>query len=498
KLGQRTQTSCHQRTADEHSTCFPTAYQALQPSQTQDFPETSAWLGLTCAACHTADIEYEGSTIRVDGGPAMIDHESFLSGLASALRATHEDTEKFTRFAKRVLADNYNEGEAIALKARVGAYTGTLEQLVKRNKADHAYGFARLDAFGAILNQVLETALEIPENHAMSSAPASFPFLWDAPQLDWVQWNGSADNPLGRNVGEVMGVYAHLKLTGTPQTGQFTSTARIDNLFRLEDSLTQLQAPAWPEDILGTIDQAKAEQGKQLFASNCVGCHSVRDENGQFPMTPPNKFRKQFIRTKMISFKKVGTDPQMVLNFIQREAKPGALAPHLDLEQVPEKVPAANLLGVAIQGVIQKAFVGMQPRLDNQQMLWLTGFREPDRPEPTVEHLTSYKARPLNGIWATAPYLHNGSVPNLNQLLLPDAQRVASFTVGSREFDPINVGFDTGAFEGGFTFDTSLPGNLNTGHSGPLYTQAKGEDDAWRDFTETERLALVEYMKTLK
>src|SRR5207253_8739809 len=55
--------------------------------------------------------------------------------------------------------------------------------------------------------------------------------------------------------------------------------------------------------------------------------------------------------------------------------------------------------------------------------------------------ILGYKARPLNGIWATAPYLHNGSVRTLYQLLLPADQREAAFEVGNREFDPTQVGY---------------------------------------------------------
>jgi hypothetical protein len=127
-------------------------------------------------------------------------------------------------------------------------------------------------------------------------------------------------------------------------------------------------------------------------------------------------------------------------------------------------------------------------------MLPLSGFRTAPLIDPPRSNLATYKARPLNGIWATAPFLHNGSVPNLYQLLLPDNQRVKTFSVGSREFDPENVGYRTDA---GFEFKTHLPGNLNTGHSGPDFTQTKGEDGNYRDFTDDERWSLLEYMKTL-
>jgi hypothetical protein len=94
-----------------------------------------------------------------------------------------------------------------------------------------------------------------------------------------------------------------------------------------------------------------------------------------------------------------------------------------------------------------------------------------------------YKGRPLNGIWATAPYLHNGSVPNLDELLKPPAERIPQFRLGSREFDPVKVGFVN---EGDFEFDTTLPGNSNSGHT-----------YGGRVFSTEERQQLIEYMKSL-
>jgi hypothetical protein len=104
-----------------------------------------------------------------------------------------------------------------------------------------------------------------------------------------------------------------------------------------------------------------------------------------------------------------------------------------------------------------------------------------------------YKARPLDGIWATGPYLHNGSVPNLAELLKPENQRPSKFFVGTRYFDPKNVGFTTLQTPGSTEFDTSKPGNRNTGH-GPYRARGGGEPHV---FTDAERAALVEYLKTL-
>src|SRR5262249_31378209 len=82
------------------------------------------------------------------------------------------------------------------------------------------------------------------------------------------------------------------------------------------------------------------------------------------------------------------------------------------------------------------------------------GFGEADRLQNCYaanSPLMAYKARPLDGIWATAPYLHNGSVPNLNALLTPPAQRPSEFYVGTRVYDPVNVGYRT---------DQAAPGNV--------------------------------------
>jgi hypothetical protein len=98
-----------------------------------------------------------------------------------------------------------------------------------------------------------------------------------------------------------------------------------------------------------------------------------------------------------------------------------------------------------------------------------------------------YRARPLNGVWATAPYLHNGSVPNLTELLKPPEDRVEVFSVGSREYDPLNVGFVSVPGPGTTELDTTLAdvGNSNQGH--PFANGLDGQ----------ERAALREYLKTL-
>ena len=75
----------------------------------------------------------------------------------------------------------------------------------------------------------------------------------------------------------------------------------------------------------------------------------------------------------------------------------------------------------------------------------------------------AYKVRPLNGVWATPPYLHNGSVPNVYALLSPVSERPTKFYLGNREYDPVNLGYVTEKLTNGFEYDTSLPRKFQQG-----------------------------------
>ena len=120
------------------------------------------------------------------------------------------------------------------------------------------------------------------------------------------------------------------------------------------------------------------------------------------------------------------------------------------------------------------------------------GNYDHDTTAKPYQSLQAYRARSLNGIWATAPYLHNGSVPSLYDLLLPEkakgeycsTTRPDSFMVGAREFDPKKVGFKSESYDG-FQFNTDIRGNGNMGH------------EYGACMTEKERWDLIEYLRTL-
>ena len=448
--------------------------------------EREAWFGLTCAACHTHDIEYKGTTLRIDGGAAQADVESFLRDLGLALDATWKNRAKLERFSNRVGRPAQN---LEVFEEEVHQIASAVNELVARNKAAHPYGYARLDAFGAIFNAVCETALGERGNRRESNAPVSYPSLWNTPRMSFVQWNASAHNPEGRNVGEVLGVFGNYTIAPGPK--RFDSTVRLANLIKLEhDLIDRLRTPQWPESILGELDPDKVNRGEILFAKNCLSCHPIRGADGQFALNPQGK-----IPVTSNTFVEIGTDPQFLVNFA-KTAKTGGLQDLLGTDDVLRPLMLSKVVGEIIKNRVAAEGVTLPPVPIGQEL-----------PNPAGPG-QGYIARPLEGIWATAPYFHNGSVPNLYETLLPEDERSTSFWVGNRKFDPKKVGFVVEQNGIGSEFRVldeagqRVAGNSNLGHSGHGQAEDEGftqtfENGEWRDFTETERYDLIEYMKSL-
>jgi hypothetical protein len=130
-------------------------------------------------------------------------------------------------------------------------------------------------------------------------------------------------------------------------------------------------------------------------------------------------------------------------------------------------------------------------KLSESQVAKLHGYRE--------EHFKPgkpgfWKAAPRDGVWATAPFLHDGSVPNLYEMLIPAAERTKKFWLGG-DFDPVKVGLDTTATSGTFLMDTTLLGNSNAGHS--FQDGPRGNGVIGPLLTDDQRWALVEYLKSI-
>ena len=156
--------------------------------------------------------------------------------------------------------------------------------------------------------------------------------------------------------------------------------------------------------------------------------------------------------------------------------------------KIPPVASADMMLANEVTGVILGGFKPAPP--DELRQLRFHAAPSTGIKPAVVRQGAKYKGRPLNGIWATAPYLHNGSVPNLDALLQPAAKRPKSFSIGVRTFDPVRVGFltDVPGFPR-FNVDnpdgTPIPGNSNVGH------------EFGANLSDVERGQLLEYLKTL-
>lgn len=448
------------------------------------------WVGPTCAACHTGQLDYKGRHIRIDGGVAnTFDIMAMVKGLDDALQSTVADSGKFDRLAAKLGAT-----DAIAkseLRKRLGTEADSVHYYRSRSMlAAIAWGPGRMDALALIHNRVEGTMTGVPENWYPATAPVKSPFMWNAPQSEFVQWGGSLADPMLRNLSQSLGVYVQVDLTSkTQQEGLFDSTADIVRQWYIEKYLRRLAPPKWPEEILGKIDRTKARRGEQLFAENCSGCHT----SWPYRWGAPRIGGMQFIVNSNVPIEIVGTDPTQLVNAIPFVIT-GPLADHMlppfGGQQI---VPPRMMLRTAFIGVFRKAIEKLhlsQADLDNMH-----GYNEfdPESPrEPPPGDV--FKAGPRDGVWATGPFLHNGSVPNLYEMLIPASERSKTFYIG-REFDPVKVGVDTTKRPGSFLFDTSLLGNSNSGHSFESAPRTRGV--IGRLLTDAERWAIVEYLKSI-
>lgn len=491
--------------------------------------KSSKNLGMTCAACHTGQLEYQkdGKTfaLRLDGAPANADFQQFLLDLRDATRATLAQSDRFDSFANAVLGAGHTAGAATGLKTDFGQWVQQFGDFMDASLPASPWGPGRLDAFGMIFNRVAGRDLGVPGNFAKADAPVSYPFMWNASRQDHTQWNGGVPNGLYlqaliRNTGEVFGVFADFKPKADVQGPPLTvinfrdSSADFAGLQTLEEKIAALKPPKWPREVFG-LDDTLAAKGKPLFDQNCGACHAQRDS----PVS---------LHAWDTPVKNVGTDPKMTIN-AAREGDPGPYTDALlpppagigDKFAKPAKI--GTILAASVIGsVLDEAFPIIPP-----DKLWKSGawraihkdwgnlfaggsfgiglldparrdrlhsivkarlgnmFKKPD----SADAGAAYESRVLYGIWATAPYLHNGSVPNLWELMLPAKDRTPSFMVGSRLYDPKNVGYvtDQSPFKNG-TFVTDPANSDGNGNQGHEYGT---------NLTEEERWAIIEYLKTI-
>jgi mono/diheme cytochrome c family protein len=480
-------------TSDEHMTRFrfiPDSNPLSNPDRlpigiAKDDPDPVTGrvnVGITCAACHTAQMTYKGVGIRIDGAPGLINLDAFLENVVASLGLTviSGSSAKFERFARNVLKDNYNKENSKRLFSDVRYYVG--EQLnlkleekasdVARGQSRTASGFGRLDGLGSGANRLYR--LLGKQNLRTLNAPVKALPLWYTHEFNWLQSNGSMRQPLARNIIQAITVNSSLVFPGDPgKNDRYISSVRLKNLVEMEAITQRFKAPAWPEQVLGKIDQEAVKRGEVIYKKQCSFCHEPQKENQPQPGDAlATKSNKTYFVLRMFPVDKIKTDPNDAMNFADRTVDASSI-------QLGTAVPGPEIISMVLNGVMKRQFDELKTPVEQQEQ-W-SGNRD-----NLLRICKGYAARPLAGVWATAPYLHNGSVHSLYQLLLPPAERDKVFYTGDVEFDPINVGYVSTGAGGGFKFDTSISGNSNTGHQ--YGSSLKHE----------ERMDLLEYLKNLK
>jgi len=212
-------------------------------------------------------------------------------------------------------------------------------------------------------------------------------------------------------------------------TGTTPPTIELSNIKRLEDWLLTASPPSYPY----TINQELVNRGKPIYQEYCAGCHG---QNGK-------DFTGEHVG-KVVPIEKIGTDRWRLDSYTY--------------------TLAAN------QNTL---YAGYPWRFKN--------FRK----------TYGYANMPLDGVWLRAPYLHNGSVPTVRDLLNPTSERPLEFYRGIDVFDQQRLGFVSALPKKPrkkyFKFDTQLAGNGNFGHEGKVYGT---------ELSNEEKDALVEYLKT--
>ena len=480
---------------------FAAGDDALPIGFTQAQTPSGPVVGMTCAACHEREIVAQGATWRIDGAPASADFGAFVTDLDAAVARVLASEGAFAPFAQAVLGEEAKDPvKRETLKVEVRFWSTRFHALVAGSLTGAPpAGPTRLDAFAFIFNAVAGLAIGprpiylMPQNIHVGDAPVRYPMLWESGKQDRTQWtgiaaNGSKDMALARGVTELLGVFGHFRPTRTPgalgaldRDYLLHNTTDFAALADLEDVIGSMGPPAWP---FGGVDSALAGRGKAVFErttadGGCAGCHG--ETKGAVDGT---------WKTPLVD---VGTDRaawRKLMDKVDTGDMAGASIPGHVAPLKPNDA-SLNLLRVAVGGTL----VGLKAEAAVRRpvtTLVLGAFAQL-MPKPSMQREmlvpNGYEARVLHGIWAAPPYLHDGAVPTLADLLEPADKRPKSFAIGTH-YETARIGLATDQPAGTFVLQTTGCDDLTSSRSncGHEYgTHLPPED----------KKALLEYLKTL-
>jgi hypothetical protein len=434
-------------------------------------------VGLTCAACHTSQLTYHGTTLRVDGGQSNIDLDVFKKLVNDAIMATGSSRTARAAFERRAIAAGFPAAQMDAqFQARYLAVSRAAPARAAVLASQTPAGPGRNDALAVGAQVLYNYAIDVPTNTNRADGPVNYPFLWNIANLYWVQYNASLRQPMSRNVGEALGVGALTHFidpaTGSlaPEPQRWHTSINVRSIHAIETLVASLQPPSWPEPVLGPIDRSRATLGKALFTQNCAACHAVR------PIGSASAYEWS---VRVLPMSAIGTDRMESDNWRLNRYDGTKLG-------LGKNVDAASGLQPVTTAVQKQAYLDAHV----PPSLWpaFDGFGRKN----VMTAPCGYRARPLVGVWATPPFLHNGSVPTMFDLL--SASRPSSFRFGGTEYDPKKLGFVEPSASNGTLFDSSVIGNSNKGH---WFTDDRTRPGrVGRKFTDAEKYELIEFLKS--
>lgn len=313
-----------------------------------------------------------------------------------------------------------------------------------------ASAYNRTDAFGRISNLVLRTDFPVD-----LTAPVSLPWIWGLKYMGNLHYNGNSNSVILRNVGQALGLGAMIT------SENLDSTINVHNLDRLENLVHKIKVPEWKDVFSKVLDKSDPQtylsefeidmnqdrlvRGFDIYKKECQYCH----ESNKF-VGPSGILReyKMFPLTSKDGANSPNTDSLAALNAIVpvQMVKDGKVV----------SVPFEEKIFNDVSGIKARYYQQYNVSKEQTEIMEFKSIRgneffrdtylgsEDNKKGNTYGKIVKgngYKAKHLSGVWATAPYLHNGSVPNMMVLLTKDTDRPAFFNVKSNNFDPINLGF---------------------------------------------------------
>lgn len=411
-------------------------------------PSPVQFVGINCSLCHSSTIKRNDNDpgVLVRGmGSTSLDFIAWVDAFKTAMLDEKRMTAAniFAAYQKQS-GRELSLSEKLMIRLWLSQTRKTILQLEPqvdtpyggadlRNAALMPNGPSRTQPFRNLVRNIMNRPAMLDRGYC------KLPVLYDQKDRTWGQFDGSVHDRLTRSVLAAMAIGATMYNLSMPEISSNVQQSIAYTLDLKPPKFTDV----FPDQKL---DQQKIGRGEKVYMAHCDSCHGHPDQGGAWV--------RGSMQDVVIPYEKLGTDGERV-NFRYYD-----------------------VLG----DVLVNSFPPKQP---------LRPKREDIRPGP-LGRTRGYIGVPIVGAYARAPFLHNGSIPTLAELINLEP-RPDVYYRGANNYDPVDAGLivptapDSKRY---FRFDASIPGNSNRGHDYPWAYKGPG-------WNETDLKDLLEYLKTL-